>query len=49
MSKGGYQTLHYIDAAGDGWIELRCPQLDGVVDAILPAYCMVGLPDFFPR
>ncbi len=21
MSKGGYQTLHYIDAAGDGWIE----------------------------
>jgi len=49
MSKGGYQTLHYIDAAGDGWIELRCPQLDGVVDAILPAYCMVGLPDFFPK
>jgi hypothetical protein len=49
MSKGGYQTLHYIDAAGDGWIEPRCPQLEGEVDAILPAYCMVGLPDFFPK
>lgn len=49
MSKGGYQTLHYIDTAGDGWIEPRCPQLDGVVDANLPAYCMVGLPDFFPK
>ena len=21
MSQGGYQTLHYIDGAGDGWIE----------------------------
>lgn len=49
MSKGGYQTLHYIDTAGDGWIEPRCPQLDGVVEANLPAYCMVGLPDFFPK
>jgi hypothetical protein len=49
MSKGGYQTLHYIDGAGDGWIEPRCPQLEGVVDAVMPAYCMVGLPDFFPK
>jgi hypothetical protein len=49
MSRGGYQTLHYIDAAGDGWIQPRCPQLERAVDAILPAYCMVGLPDFFPK
>ena len=49
MSKGGYQTLHYTDGAGDGWIEPRCPQLEGVVGAIMPAYCMVGLPDFFPK
>jgi hypothetical protein len=49
MSEGGYQTLHYIDGAGDGWIKPRCPQLEGVVDAIMPAYCMVGLPDFFPK
>jgi hypothetical protein len=48
MSEGGYQTLHYIDAAGDGWIAPRCPQLEGV-DANLAAYCMVGLPDFFPK
>jgi hypothetical protein len=49
MSRGGYQTLHYIDGAGDGWIMPRCPQLDGVVDAVMPAYCMVALPDFFPK
>ena len=49
ISRGGYQTLHYIDAAGDGWIEARCPQLEGAIDARLPAYCMVGLPDFFPK
>jgi hypothetical protein len=49
ISRGGYQTLHYIDAAGDGWIEPHCPELEGVVDAIMPAYCMVALPDFFPK
>ena len=26
-----------------------CPQLVGLLDAKLPAYCMVGLPDFFPK
>jgi hypothetical protein len=46
---GGYQTLHYIDGTGDGWIEARCPQLVDLVDAVVPAYCMVALPDFFPR
>ena len=25
------------------------PQLDGIVEAWKPAYCMVGLPDFFPQ
>ncbi|HUA76070.1 MAG TPA: hypothetical protein VMA86_00265, partial [Acetobacteraceae bacterium] len=25
--KGGYETLHYIDFSGDGWIEAHCPQL----------------------
>ncbi len=49
MSEGGYQTLQYIDGVGDGWIAARCPQLEGVVDANLSAYCMVGLPDFFPK
>jgi hypothetical protein len=49
IRRGGYQTLHYFDAAGDGWIEARCPQLEGVIDARMPAYCMVSLPDFFPK
>ena len=49
MNKGGYQALNYIDGAGDGWIAAVCPQLEGVVDRKLPAYCMVGLPDFFPK
>ena len=49
MDKGGYQALSYIDAAGDGWIAPVCPELENVLDAKLPAYCMVGLPDFFPK
>ena len=49
MDKGGYQALNYIDGAGDGWIAAVCPQLEGVIDKKLPAYCMVGLPDFFPK
>jgi hypothetical protein len=49
IQHGGYQTLHYFDAAGDGWIEAHCPQLQGLIDAKVPAYCMVALPDFFPK
>ncbi len=49
MSRGGYQALHYTDGSADGWIKLRCPQLEGLFDANIPAYCMIGLPDFFPK
>ncbi len=49
LRQGGYDTLHYIDGAGDGWVEAHCPQLDGKVDVRVPAYSMVGLPDFFPQ
>jgi hypothetical protein len=48
IHKGGYQALHFIDFTGDGWIEVQCPQLTPKVDYHLAAYCMVGLPDFFP-
>jgi len=48
IEKGGYDALHYTDGAGDGWVEAHCAQLDGKVDARLPAYAMIGLPDFFP-
>jgi hypothetical protein len=47
--RGGYQALHYFDGAGDGWIEAHCPEIEESLDARLPAYCMVGLPDFFPK
>ena len=49
IKEGGYQALHYHDGAGDGWVEARCPQLEPRVDAVLSAYCMIGLPDFFPK
>ena len=48
IRQGGYQTLHYIDFSGDGWIAARCPQLEDAIAERMPAYCMVGLPDFFP-
>ena len=49
LQKGGYEALNYFDGAADGWVEAHCPQLDGKVDARLPAYAMIGLPDFFPE
>lgn len=49
IGRGGYNALHYVDGTGDGWVEARCPQLDGLVDRRVAAYCMVGLPDFFPK
>jgi hypothetical protein len=49
IATGGYNALHYIDGAGDGWVEANCPQLDGLVDRRVAAYCMVALPDFFPK
>jgi hypothetical protein len=48
LQKGGYDALHYTDGAGDGWVEALCPQLEGKIDARVPAYAMIGLPDFFP-
>jgi hypothetical protein len=49
IRRGGYQTLHYTDGSGDGWVAASCPQLESAVEAWKPAYCMVGLPDFFPK
>lgn len=46
---GGYDALHYMDAAGDGWIAAHCPELADAITEHRPAYCMVGLPDFFPQ
>ncbi|MCF8534191.1 MAG: hypothetical protein K9G48_14375 [Reyranella sp.] len=49
LQQGGFEARHYTDGAGDGWVEAHCPQVDGKVDGHLPAYAMVGLPDFFPE
>ena len=46
---GGYQALHYFDFAGDGWIEAHCPELEAEIATNVPAFCMVGPPDFFPQ
>lgn len=46
---GNYQTQHYIDFTGDGWIEARCPALEPLVDGFVAAYVMVAPPDFFPN
>lgn len=49
IDAGGYQAQHYIDYTGDGWIEARCEALAPHVRATLPAYCVVGPPDFYPQ
>lgn len=49
IGKGGYEALHFVDGAGDGWVEASCPQIDAQVDDHIPAYAMIGLPDFYPQ
>lgn len=49
IKAGGYNQQHYIDFTGDGWVEARCGALEGAVPTRVPAYCVVGPPDFFPK
>lgn len=50
LRKGGFDALHYIDSAGDGWVAVRCSQLEMAgVTQNRPAFCLVGLPDFLPK
>ncbi len=49
LRRGGYDALQYVDGAGDGWVKVHCPELEGQTDACVAAYCTVGLPDFFPK
>ncbi len=49
LRRGGFDALQYTDGAGDGWVKVYCPQLEGQTDANVAAYCTVGLPDFFPK
>jgi hypothetical protein len=48
---GGYEALMYIDATGEGWLDVAVPQLTGkagVKAGSRPAYVLVSAPDFFP-
>jgi hypothetical protein len=49
IENGGYQAQHYIDFTGDGWVIAHCAQLKAEIPDSIPAYCMVGPPDFFPK
>ena len=49
IRQGGYNTLHYIDGVGDGWVKATCKELADAIEENVPAYCMIGLPDFYPK
>ena len=46
---GNYQAQHHVDYVGDGWVEARCAALEGAIPTRVPAYAIVGPPDFFPK
>jgi hypothetical protein len=48
IAQGGYDALHFINGCGDGWVEARYDGLDGLVESNVPAYAMIGMPDFYP-
>jgi hypothetical protein len=50
LYQGGFEAQHYIDFSGDGWVIARCSELQAAgVGTRVPAFCMVGLPDFLPE
>lgn len=49
ISGGGYEALHFINSCGDGWVEATAEGLEDLVAASVPAYAMVGMPDFYPQ
>jgi hypothetical protein len=50
LRQGPYRALHYVDFTGDGWVQVRCPELDGKLESseAQAAYSLVTAPDFFP-
>jgi hypothetical protein len=46
---GNYHARHHTDTVGDGWVEARCPALEGDIPTRVAAYALVSPPDFFPR
>ncbi len=47
IREGGYKAQHFIDFAGDGWVEAR---VKGLPEALphMAAYAPISPPDFFP-
>jgi hypothetical protein len=50
LALGDFDAQHYIDSAGEGWVMADCKQLrdEGIAETV-PAFCMVGNPDFLPN
>jgi hypothetical protein len=48
ITKGGYWARHHIDYSADGWVAVRCPELDAGVPLRVPAYSLVSPPSFYP-
>jgi hypothetical protein len=51
VNKGGYDALLYMDMTGEGWVDVRVPQLagaNGVEASSRPAYTLLSAPDLFP-
>ena len=51
VNAGGYEALMYVDFTGEGWVDIKVPQLTGqpgVMPDSRPAYVLLSAPDFFP-
>lgn len=51
VSRGNYDALHYVDFTGEGQLDAVVEGLPASADLraeVLPAYSLVGAPDFFP-
>lgn len=47
LREGNYRAQHFIDFTGDGWVDVKCPQLAKDFTTV-PAYIGITPPDFFP-
>jgi hypothetical protein len=51
VMKGGYEALLHIDMTGEGWVDVKVPQLASerrVENKSRAAYVLLSAPDFFP-
>jgi hypothetical protein len=48
VKEGDYVAANFVDRTADGYIKARCPSLAKKIHSHLPAYSVIGQPDFFP-